>query len=196
MSWMRGSSVLVATAALVVGAATGVAAQERRDSIADRGEMGMMGMMDQCPMMRATRQGPAAVLEHRDSLGLNEAQVRGLEALAAESRVAHRKAAERMHELHRELASLTERERFDEAAVRAAWERMGRVHADWGVALSRIARGAEDVLTPEQRQKLARLSVGMKGHHAMMMRMMEHMRTMQCPMMRDDSAGAPHMRGR
>lgn len=197
MSWIRSFSVLVATVALVAGMAAGVAAQERRDSVADRGGMGMMGMMammDECPMMRAARQGPAAVLEHRDSLGLNEAQVRRLEALAAESRVAHREAAERMRELHRELASLTERERFDEAAVRAAWERMGRVHADWGVTLSRVARATRDVLSPEQREKLASLSGGMKGDHAMMMRTIDHMQTMECPMMRDDSAGAHHMR--
>lgn len=200
MSGMRGSSILVATALLVAGAAAGVAAQERRDSVADRGGMGMMGMMgmmammDEGPMMRATRPGPAAALKHREALGLADAQVARLERLTNEASKARDEAMERMRELHREIRAATEADRFDAAAIRAAWERMGKVHADWGVTLSRSARATRDVLTPEQREKLASLSSGMMGDHAMMMKMMDHMQSMQCPMMRDDSAGAHHMR--
>lgn len=193
---MRGSSVLVATAVLVAGAVAGVAAQERRDSVAHRGGMGMMrmmAMMDEYPMMRSARQGPGAALEHREALGLADAQVEGLERLESEASKAHDEAMDRMREFHREIRAATEADRFDEAATRAAWERMGKVHADWGVTLSRGARATRDVLPPEQRGTLASLSSGMKGDHAMMMRMMDHMRTMQCPMMRDDSAGAHQM---
>ena len=197
MSSMSSSPTLVAALTLAALVMTGLAAQEPRDSIARGGGMDMMqmmGMMEDCPMMRATRQGPAAALGHREALGLAEAQVTRLERLANEASKAHDGAMERMHELHREIRAATEGDRFDEAAIRAAWERMGKVHADWGVTLSRIARGTRDVLTPEQREKLVSLSGGMKGDHAMMMRMMDQMRTMQCPMMDDDSGGRGHKR--
>ena len=153
----------------------------------------MMGrMMRDCPMMGAMGSGPSAALEQREALGLTDAQAERMESLRSRASEAQSEMMPRMHAIHAELAQLTGRGQFDEAAVRRTFARMGELHTDMGVAMLRAQYDAQQVLTPEQRAMLAE-SQGERGqmmggdHMRGMMGSMDQiggMGVMQhCPMM-------------
>lgn len=155
------------------------------------GMMGMMSMMENCPMMSGMRESPQAALEHREELELTEAQVGRLESLQEGAKPARMQAMERMRAVHEEIAAATAGEAFDEAAVRTAFDRMGDLHTETGVAMLRTRHEVRQILTPEQREKLSELGGGMMNMHAMMQMMggMEH-----CPMMRGGMMGEMEQR--
>jgi Spy/CpxP family protein refolding chaperone len=136
------------------------------------GMMGMHGMMKDCPMMGAMAQGPRAALEHRKELGLSDAQVKRLEALAEQGRPDHARMMQQMRAIHQEIRQATSGDQFNEAAVRAAFDRMGKLHTEMGVAMLRTQHQTRQVLTAEQRARLQELGGGMMG-------MMQ-----DCPMMK------------
>lgn len=206
---------VLATAGVAALGLTGVGYAQHGGARADsttetrpmRGMSGMPAMMDMmrdCPMMQAMAHGPAAALKHRDSLGLSDTQVRSLESVRTRADEERSKGMERMKSLHREIAGVSGAERFDEAAARRAFTRMGELHADMGVAMLRARHQTREVLTPEQRRKLDRLGGGMVGMQGMagmmdmngggMGGMMQH-----CPMMQgmrgmmQGSGGGMHM---
>ena len=149
------------------------------------GMMGMMSMMKDCPMMGAMAQGPRAALEHRKELGLSEAQVKRLEALAEQAKPDHARMMQQMQALHQEIRQATSGEQFNEAAVRAAYGRMGALHAEMGVSMARTRHEARQILTPAQRQRLEERGSGMMGMHGMMHGgMMGGMDMENCPMMK------------
>lgn len=122
------------------------------------GEMAqMMGMMSTCPMMSVMGRGPAAALRARDTLHLSAAQVTQLQALKRRQDEMHRQAMDSMRVIHRQLGALADAPRFDENATRAAFDRMGRVHTNMGVAMLRAQHEVAGVLTPAQRNSLAAL---------------------------------------
>ena len=195
---------VLATAGVAALGVTGVGYAQRTEARADTttpmramhdmaGMPAMMNMMGNCPMMQAMG-GPAAALQHRDSLGLSDTQVQRLEAIRARSGETRDRMMERMRALHSEIAGVSAADRFDEAAVRRAFTQMGEAHADMGVARLRARHETRETLTPEQRETLAGLGGGMMGMQGMqgmsgmmemmggdmggMMGMMEH-----CPMM-------------
>jgi Spy/CpxP family protein refolding chaperone len=196
---------VLATAGVAALGVTGVGYAQRTGAGADTvtamrgmhemsGMPAMMSMMRDCPMMQGMAHGPAGALKHRDSLGLSENQVQKLEAIRARAGETRDSAMERMQALHREIASVSGADRFDEGAARRAFPQRGAAHADMGVAMLRARYETRETLTPEQREKLARLSGGMMGMQGMqgMSGMMEMMggemggmmgMTQHCPMM-------------
>lgn len=209
---------VLATAGVAALGITGVGYAQHGEAGADtttemrrmRGMSGMPARMDvmrDCPMMQGMAHGPAAALKHRDSLGLTDAQVRRLESVRTRADEEQSKGMERMKSLHREIAGVSAAERFDEAAARRAFTRMGELHADMGVAMLRARHQTREVLTPEQRQKIGGLGGGMMAMQGMqetsgmidmrgggMGGMMQH-----CPMMQgmagmmQGSGGGMHM---
>lgn len=146
------------------------------------GMMDMMSMMRDCPMMGAMAQGPAAALRDREELGLTQAQVQKLETLQAGTEQARTQAMQRMRALHQEIAKATQGERFDEAAARAGFDRMGNLHTEMGVSMLRTRNEVRQLLTPEQRKKLDAKGSGMMGMGGMQ-GMMGGMDMENCPMM-------------
>ena len=144
------------------------------------GMMGMMNMMENCPMMSAMRESPQAVLKQREDLNLTPAQTQRLEALQERTQKARKPMMERMQAVHQEIQRATEGERFNEAAARAAFDRMGDLHTEMGIAMLHNRNEVRQVLTPEQRRKLQEMRGGMMGMGGGM-DMMEMMRN--CPMM-------------
>ena len=152
------------------------------------GMMSMMAMMKDGPMHGAMAEGPGAALEHQEELGLTAEQVSRLEALEARTMTAHGPAMEQMAALHAEIAAASSGERFDEAAVRAALDRMGDLHTDMSVMMIRTRHEVRAVLTSEQREKLAELGGAMMGMDGMM-DMMGSMNMDDCPMMKGGMMG-------
>lgn len=149
------------------------------------GMMGMMSMMQDCPMMQAMHESPAAVLRQREALDLSAEQVQRLEALQARAEQAGPGMMQQMQAIHREIRSATGGDRFDEAAVRAAYGRMAALHTEMGVSMSRMRHEVRQVLTPAQRGMLQENAGGMAGMHGMMQGgMMGGMDMENCPMMR------------
>ena len=119
----------------------------------------MAGMpMTDCPMMTAMMHGPAAALQSATVLKLTpdqrtrlEAAQRPLDALSAPS-------MDSMRVIHAELMALAQKPAFDERAVRAAFDRMGRVHTGMGIAMLRASHDANAILTPVQRDSLAAIA--------------------------------------
>lgn len=144
------------------------------------GMMGMMKMMEDCPMMSGMRESPQAVLRQREALGLSADQIGRLEALQERTVQAREPMMEDMHSVHQQIRSATEGERFDEAAARAAFGRMGDLHTEMAVAMLRTRGEVRDLLTPEQRTELREMGGGMMGMGGGM-NMMEMMQ--DCPMM-------------
>ena len=185
---------LAAAAAFMLGGAGLLYAQTQEMGM-DR--MGlMMSMMGNCPMMAGMSEGPAAILRHKDELGLSAEQVARFESMGARNAQAHEDIVVRMRDMHQQIRATADGERFDEEAVRAAFRRMGEVHADMAVTLLRTRRDARAVLSAEQRAKLAQLTDdghagdagmmhGMKEMHGMggMHGKMEMMKN--CPMLQD-----------
>lgn len=173
-----GLSAILGIFALVLTAAGVLYAQQGHG-----GMMGMMSMMQNCPMRGAMQESPAAVLEHREELGLTAAQVTRLETLREGTQQGSMQGMAQMQSLHQEIAEATEGNVFDEAAARAAFDRMGDLHTEMGVAMLRTRHEVRQVLTPEQREKLAAQSGGMMGMHGMMQ---------DCPMMMGGMMGDHH----
>jgi hypothetical protein len=128
--------------------------------------MGRMGMMAGCPLMPAMMRGPAAALQARDALHLSAAQVQRLQTAQRQIEQSHARAMDSMRVLHPRIAALADAPTLDERAARAAFERMGRLHADVAVAMLRAQREAAAVLTPQQRDSLAAIG---RAHMAAMM---------------------------
>ena len=147
------------------------------------GMMGMMSVMQDCPMMHGMAEGPDAALEHREELELSAEQVESLESIQERMAEGRRSAMERMAELHEEIRAVTEAERFDEAAARAAFDRMGDLHVDMGLAMVRSGHEVRSILTTQQREALADLARDDMSMRGMMDMMME------CPMMRNRMGG-------
>lgn len=130
---------------------------------------GMMSMMD-CPMMRGMAEGPAAVLELRDTLELTDEQVARLQSLRAAARERHTETMQQMREVHAVLDAAAGGESFDEAAVREAFNRMGELHADLGVGVLRAKHEALRLLNAQQRELLGQVrSSGMNMMDCMAM---------------------------
>ncbi len=187
-----GLFALVAVLAVGLIVARGVYAQQQGGM---GGMMGMMSMMKNCPMMSAMNENPRAVLRHRQELGLTEQQVQRLQALETASPT-QSQMMERMQTVHRQIRQVTEGERFDEAAVRAAFDRMGDLHTEMGVAMLRTQHEVRQILTPAQRTKLEELGVGTMGMQGMMHGgMMGGMDMENCPMMKGMMGGQGMMQG-
>lgn len=124
---------------------------------------GMMGMSP--GMMPGT---PAMLLQARETLGLDESQVQGLEALQEQIEPTLRAHMTTMMQAHQELAGIIQGDAFDhsqyEATVRQAGEHWVEAHLAVASAMVR----AQEILTEEQRQQL-RTGTGM------MLDMMPHM---------------------
>ncbi|MGH2599766.1 MAG: Spy/CpxP family protein refolding chaperone [Dehalococcoidia bacterium] len=150
------------------------------------GMVGMMGMMDQCPMMRGQAESPGAILRYRDSLGLSDEQVGRLEGLRDGVQTGMRQGRTEMLAAHNALREVVGAERLDEAAARAALERMGRAHTDMALAMLRSRRDALALLTAAQREELDRVAGSMMG----MMPMMQMMHGGGMDMMGESAAGA------
>ena len=142
----RRFSVLIGLFALVLTVAGVVYAQGRHG-----GMMGMMSMMQDCPMMKSMQQGPAAALQHKQELGLSADQVQRLESLQASAHPGHMQMMRQMQAIHQEIARATEGERFDEAAARAGFNRMGAMHTEMGIAMLRSQHQTSQILSAEQR---------------------------------------------
>ncbi|HEX6534841.1 MAG TPA: Spy/CpxP family protein refolding chaperone [Gemmatimonadaceae bacterium] len=113
--------------------------------------------MSMCPMMRAMMRGPGAALHARDSLHLSATQATQLEALERRLQQRHSQAMDSMRVIHRQINAVADAPRLDESAARAAFDRMGRLHTEMGVAMLRAQHEVAGILTPEQRDALAAL---------------------------------------
>lgn len=138
-------------------------------------------------MMGAMSQGPQAALEHREELGLTEAQVTRLETVAAQAEPNHSRAMPQMQALHQQIRQATAGDQFDEAAARAAFERMGALHTEMGLSMLRTQHQTQQILSAEQRAKLRELGGGMMGMEGMMGMMKD------CPMMQGGMMGGGMM---
>lgn len=182
---------------LAVGGAVALGAQTSDE----RGPMGgMMGMMQSCPMMSAMAEGPEAVLRHAEELDLTPDQVTRLEGIKAEAGRRRMAAMAEMRELHQRIEAITDTDAFPEAEAASAFGAMGELHARMGLSMARTRHAAREVLTPDQRQRLAELG----GSHGSMMGsdggrmggMMGMMRMMRrCPMMQGADAARPDSMG-
>lgn len=154
-------------------------AQQRDDA-----KTGMMGMMNDCPMHATMAESPASVLKHRKDLGLTSDQVSRLEALEPRTAAAHKTAMQGMAVLHKQINAASSEERFDEAAARSAFGRMGELHTEMGLAMLRTRQEVRGVLTSEQRKKLVELrGGGMHGMKGMKGMKMGGSSMEDCPMM-------------
>lgn len=118
------------------------------------GGFGMMhGMMGGPGMMHGFgMRGPAAILAHREELGLTPDQVQRLEVIAAtQKRTLEGLAPQAV----RGVADLMEAAtgEIDIDAARAAHDRLARVHSEMMVARLQSVKDAREVLTPGQRTR-------------------------------------------
>ena len=158
-------------------------------------------MMENCPMMGAMARGPEAALRHQEELGLTNEQVQDLETLAERNGPARSAVMQQMRALHAEIDDASSGEIFDEAAVRRAFDRMGRIHGEMGVAMLRMGREVREILTPAQQETFGELAGQMNGMMGMMMNGMggmgdsegmagmEGMMMEDCPMMSGSGHG-------
>lgn len=174
-------------AGLVISGGVLYAQQQEREARPDRmpGMGNMMAMMQSCPMMQMHMAGPAAVLRHRETLELNESQVRELEVLQDAARERRGPAMEAMRQAHEDLAQAIGDAGLDETRAAAALDRMAAAHKEMTLGLLRDRARVREILTPEQSTKLDELGSGMMDMMQMMMRMMR---------MGGDSMGGMHMR--
>lgn len=156
---MRSTKALLALAGacLVLGGAPLLAQQPAPSANRPMHPMAGMPMMD-CPMMTAMMHGPAAALQSATALKLTpdqrtrlEAAKRGLDALGAPS-------MDSMRLIHAQLQALAQQPTLDERAARAAFDRMGRVHTEMGLAMLRATHDANAILTPAQRDSLTAIA--------------------------------------
>ena len=116
-----------------------------------------MPMMD-CPMMSAMTTGPAAALRSGSALKLTADQRTQLEAAQRRLDAVHTPSMDSMHAIHAELMALSKQPKLDEGAARAAFDRMGRVHTEVGLAMLRASQDASGILTSAQRDSLAAIA--------------------------------------
>ena len=120
--------------------------------------MAGMEMMD-CPMMMsAMMPGPALALQSASALKLTADQRTKLEAARRQLDARSAPTMDSMRVLHTQLMTLAQQPTLDEAAARAAFARMGRVHTDMGLAMLRAVHDANQILTPVQRDSLAAIA--------------------------------------
>jgi hypothetical protein len=115
---------------------------------------GMMhgGMMPGGMMFGAGMSGPAAMLLHREELGLSAAQVQRLEVLAA----THKRATEEsMPRVLRGVADLMAASsgEIDIDAASAAYDRLSRTISEMLMTDLRLMKDARQTLTPEQQTR-------------------------------------------
>ena len=116
-----------------------------------------MPMMD-CPMMSAMMRGPAAALRSGSALKLTADQRTQLEAVQRRLDAVHTPSMDSMRVLHAELMALSKQPKLDEDAARAAFDRMGRVHTETGLAMLRASQDVSGILTSAQRDSLAAIA--------------------------------------
>ncbi|HEX7941992.1 MAG TPA: Spy/CpxP family protein refolding chaperone [Gemmatimonadaceae bacterium] len=120
--------------------------------------MAGMPMMD-CPMMMsAMMPGPALALRSASALKLTPDQRTKLEAAKRQLDALGTPAMDSMRVFHTQLMALSQQPTLDEAAARAVFARMGRVHSDMGLAMLRASHDANQILTPVQRDSLAAIT--------------------------------------
>lgn len=132
-----------------------------------RGGMMRRGMMPGGMMFGAGMSGPAAMLLHRDELGLSPAQVQKLEVLAA----THKRTTEAMMpQVLRGVADLMAAAsgEVDLDAARAAYDRLSRTVSEMIMTDLQLMKDARQTLTPEQRTRWD----AMRDEMGVMMRMM------------------------
>ena len=112
-----------------------------------------MQMMD-CPMMR----GPAAALGAGTTLELTADQRTRLETAQRRFDGIRAPSMDSMRVIHAQLMVLSKQPTLDERAARAAFDRMGRVHTEMGVAMLRAVQDASGILTTVQRDSLAAIT--------------------------------------
>jgi Spy/CpxP family protein refolding chaperone len=154
-------SIVIAAAALVIAAP--LAAQHKQHS-----QQQQAGIMQHCMMMSGA--SPAALLQHRESLGLSATQVTRLETLNARTHGSVMPHMQPATQAHTAAAEMLRADRPDfaayEARIREAADHMVRTH----VEMARVAVEARQVLTPEQRTRLDTMRDGMmRDMHQRMM---------------------------
>ena len=163
----------LAGACLVLASAPLVAQQPAPSGNRPMRPMAGMPMMD-CPMMMsAMMPGPAAALQSATALKLTPDQRTRLEAAKRQLDALSAPVMDSMRVMHTQLMALAQQPTLDEAAARALFARMGRVHSDMGLAMLRASHDANRSLTPVQRDSLAAITKrqmpmgGMPMHHPM-----------------------------
>jgi periplasmic protein CpxP/Spy len=99
-------------------------------------------------------------------LQLSEAQQDKIFAILHAQAPQARDMGKALHKAHRALHELTTAASFDDAKAKAAADALGKAVADEALLHARTHRQIFDVLTPEQRQKLAKMGEhGRDGGH-------------------------------
>lgn len=135
-------------------------------------------MVEPCPMMGAMERGPAAALHNRDRLHLSATQVTTLEGMVRDMEGMHTRMMDSMKTFHQQLSAIATLTAFDEPRVRAALDRMGRLHTEMGIEMLRAQYSVGTTLTAPQRDTLETLV----RRHASMPGMAQG-RPGECPMM-------------
>ena len=191
---MRSTKVRLTVAAVcLLFSGTRLLAQQPAPSGNRPMPMAGMPMMD-CPMMTAMMHGPDAALRSAAALKLTADQRTRLEAAKRRFDVASKPGMDSMQAIHAQLTALVQQPTLDERAARTAFERMGRVHTEMGLAMLRASHDASAILTPVQRDSLAAIAKrqmpasGMMPMHGMPM---SGMPMQGMPMHQLQGAGAP-----
>ena len=106
--------------------------------------------------------GPQALLQHREFLGLTDAQVTRLEEMNETQAAARAERAEALKSQSEELANLRRQEQPDDAAIRAATEARLQLQQEAVLARLDAATAARKVLTEEQQGKWRGFEEGMR----------------------------------
>lgn len=131
------------------GLQEGVTPMHRRIGRADRGMWGARG-------------GPRALLQHREFLGLTEAQVAQLEEMGQAQSTQRAERAQELKARSEALASLRRQETPDDAAIRAATEAQLQLRQEAVLAQLDAATAARKVLTDGQQAKWRGFEEGMR----------------------------------
>ena len=111
-----------------------------------------------CPMMSAMMHGPAAALGAGSALELTPDQRMRLQTAQRALDAVRAPGMDSMRVIHARVMALTKQPTLDERAARAAFDRMGRVHTEVGVAMLRASGDASGILTSAQRDSLASIT--------------------------------------
>jgi len=114
--------------------------------------------MADCPMHSAMLRGPAAALRSGSALALTPAQRTRLQSAQQRVDAMHTSSMAGMRAIHTELSALSQRPTLDERAARVAFDRMGRLHTEMGLAMLRASYDVAEILTPAQRDSLAAIA--------------------------------------
>jgi Spy/CpxP family protein refolding chaperone len=126
-----------------------------------------MPMMD-CPMMSAMMHGPAAALRSGSALELTAGQRTQLDAVQRRLDAVRSPSMDSMRVLHAELMALSKQPKLDEGATRSAFDRMGRMHTEMGLAMLRASQNVSGILTSAQRDSLAAITRRQMPKHGTM----------------------------